>query len=60
MAAFNKFRYRSNPHFLKSLKIVDTWRVNEEQFMDLRNEIELVIGASISAMGPEVILAEAP
>ncbi|AJW10566.1 Rrp12p [Saccharomyces cerevisiae YJM1083] len=60
VAAFNKFRYRSNPHFLKSLKIVDTWRVNEEQFMDLRNEIELVIGASISAMGPEVILAEAP
>lgn len=60
VAAFNKFRYRSNPHFLKSLKIVDTWRVNEEQFMDLRNEIELVIGASISAMGPEVVLAQAP
>ncbi|EJS41300.1 rrp12p [Saccharomyces arboricola H-6] len=60
VAAFTKFKYRSNPHFLKSLKIVDTWRVNEEQFMDLRNEIELVIGASISAVGPEVVLSQAP
>ncbi|EDO17502.1 hypothetical protein Kpol_1058p39 [Vanderwaltozyma polyspora DSM 70294] len=59
-AAFNKFRYRANPYLIKPLLIVDQWRVNEENFLDFRNEAELVIGSAISGMGPEIVLSHLP
>lgn len=59
-AAFNKFKYRANPHFLKPLEIVDSWRVNEENFLDFRNETEIVIGSAVSAIGPDTVLNYLP
>ncbi|CCH59879.1 hypothetical protein TBLA_0C00630 [Henningerozyma blattae CBS 6284] len=59
-AAFIKFSLRSDPHFIKPLKIVDSWRVNENAFIDLKNESEVVIGSAIQALGPEVVLTHLP
>lgn len=58
--AFNKFKHRSNPTLIKPLQIVDSWRVNEENFLDFRNEAEAVIGSAITAIGPEAVLSYLP
>lgn len=60
MAAFNKFRYRSKPDFIRPLEIVGEWRTNEQNFLEFREEAEKVIGAAISAMGTETVLASLP
>lgn len=57
---FEKLRYRSNPYLISSLQIVDKWRVNEENYLEIRNEAERVIGAAISSMGPDVVLSLMP
>ncbi|KAL3233648.1 Ribosomal RNA-processing protein 12 [Nakaseomyces bracarensis] len=59
-ALFNKLRYRSNPYFISALQLVDKWRVNEENYLEIRNEAENVIGAAISSMGPDVVLSLMP
>lgn len=59
-SAFKKVRYRSNPALLKPLQIVDQWRNNEDTFLEFRNEVENVIGESISALGPELVLQILP
>ncbi|SCU81193.1 LANO_0B02256g1_1 [Lachancea nothofagi CBS 11611] len=59
-AALRKFRFRSNPDFLAPLEIVGGWRTNEDNFLELRGEIESVLGAGIAAMGPDVILGCLP
>ena len=58
--AFQKFKYRSNPHLIKPLQIVDKWRINEENYLDYQKQVEQVIGTSITAMGPDVVLRYLP
>ncbi|CCF56475.1 hypothetical protein KAFR_0B01760 [Kazachstania africana CBS 2517] len=58
--AFNKLKSRSNPALLKPLRIVDKWRINEENYLELRGEVETVIGAAIEFMGPEIVLQVLP
>lgn len=59
-SAIAKFRYRSNPDFIKPLEIVGEWRTNEESYLEFRSEAEGVIGAAISAMGPDTVLSALP
>lgn len=58
--AFQKFRYRANPHLIQPLQIVDKWRINEENYLDYQKEVELVIGSAISAIGPDAVLQYLP
>lgn len=51
-----KLRYRCNPNFIKVLTIVGEWRTNEESILELKNEVEIVIGAAIKSMGVDVVL----
>ena len=41
-------------------RIIGEWRTNEENYLELRGEIEAVIGAGISSMGPDAILGCLP
>lgn len=59
-AAITKFRYRANPDFLKPMEIVGEWRTNEDNFLEFRTEAENVIGAAISAIGPDTVLGCLP
>ncbi|CCE62724.1 hypothetical protein TPHA_0D00810 [Tetrapisispora phaffii CBS 4417] len=59
-AAFTKLRHRANPSFIKLLVIVDQWRINENNYMEYRNEVEKVIGSAISGMGPDIVLSYLP
>lgn len=59
-AAISKFRYRANPDFLKPLEIVGEWRTHEDNFLEFRTEAENVIGAAISALGPDTVLGCLP
>ncbi|CAG62126.1 uncharacterized protein GVI51_L08723 [Nakaseomyces glabratus] len=57
---FVKLRYRSSPYLIKPLLVVDKWRVNEENYLELRNEAEHVIGSAISSIGPDQVLHYMP
>lgn len=59
-SAIAKFRYRSNPDFIRPLEIVGEWRTNEDNYLEFRSEAEGVIGAAISAMGADTVLAALP
>jgi ribosomal RNA-processing protein 12 len=56
--AFDKFRSRGNPDFLKLLEIVGQWRTNEE--FEFKLEAESVIASAITELGPEVVLNTLP
>lgn len=56
--AFNKFRIRSNPDFLKLLEIIGQWRTNED--FEFKVEAENVIASAITELGPEVVLSTLP
>lgn len=58
--AFKKLRTRSNPDLLPPLEIVGEWRTNEDNFLEMRAEIETVIGAAVSAIGPDAVLGCLP
>ncbi|SCU78151.1 LAME_0A03488g1_1 [Lachancea meyersii CBS 8951] len=58
--AVKKLGSRCNPDFLAPLEIVGRWRSSEDNFLELRTEIEAVLGAGISAVGPDVILGCLP
>lgn len=59
-AAISKFRYRSNPDYIRPLEIVGEWRTREDNYLEFRSEAEGVISAAISAMGPETVLSTLP
>ncbi|SCU98034.1 LAMI_0F12684g1_1 [Lachancea mirantina] len=58
--AFTKFKMRSNPDFLQPLEIIGEWRSDESRFSDLRVDIEAVIAAAITAVGPDAVLGCLP
>ncbi|CAI5760206.1 unnamed protein product [Candida verbasci] len=55
-----KLRIRSNPDFISILEIVGSWRTNETENFKYNKEAEDLISASISSMGPEVVLGALP
>ena len=59
-ATILKLRSRANPDFLDVLKNVGDWRTNETDNFPYNKEAEDVIAASISSMGPEVVLSVLP
>lgn len=59
-ATFKKLRYRANPDFIRTLEIVGSWRTDEQNFLDLRNEAEKVIGAAVGAIGVDAVLGCLP
>ena len=59
-AAVSKFRKRGNPELLGILEIVGEWRSNESESFPYNKEAEEIIAASITSMGPEVVLGVLP
>lgn len=59
-AAILKLRSRCNPDFLSILEVVGQWRTNETDSFPHNKEAEDVIAASISTMGPDVVLSVLP
>lgn len=59
-ATILKLRSRCNPDFLGILEVVGEWRTNETDSFPHNKEAEDVISASISTMGPDVVLSVLP
>ena len=59
-ATILKLRTRCNPDFLNVLQVVGEWRTNETDSFPHNKEAEDVISASISTMGPDVVLSVLP
>lgn len=59
-ATILKLRIRANPDFLNILETVGAWRSNETDNFPHNKEAEDVIAASISTMGPQVVLSILP
>ncbi|SCU78672.1 LADA_0A06832g1_1 [Lachancea dasiensis] len=59
-AVLDKLKFRANPDFLAPLEIVGGWRTIEDNYLELRSEIEAVLGAGIANLGPDVILSSLP
>lgn len=57
---FSCLKSRSYPFFIEPLKVVDQWRMKEDDFMELKSETEHVIGSAIRAIGPERLLEYMP
>lgn len=55
-----KLRTRANPYLLNSIKIVGEWRTNETNSFQYNKEAEDVVSASISTLGPDVVLSILP
>lgn len=59
-ATILKLRTRCNPDFLSILEIVGQWRTNETDSFPHNKEAEDLIAASLSTMGPQVVLSVLP
>lgn len=59
-ATILKLRTRCNPDFLGILETIGQWRTNETDNFPYNKEAEDVIAASISTMGPDVVLGVLP
>ncbi|RCK65716.1 Ribosomal RNA-processing protein 12 [Candida viswanathii] len=59
-ATILKLRSRANPDFLDILQIVGDWRTDETDNFPHNKEAEDLIAASVSSMGPEVVLGNLP
>lgn len=59
-ATILKLRTRCNPDFLGILEVIGQWRTNETDNFPYNKEAEDVIAASISTMGPDVVLGVLP
>ncbi|KAK6463847.1 NUC173 domain-containing protein [Scheffersomyces coipomensis] len=59
-AAILKLRSRCNPDFLGIVGVVGEWRTNETDQFPYNTEAENLIAASITTMGPEVVLSVLP
>lgn len=55
-----KFRNRCNPEFLGILEVVGQWRTSELETFPYNAEVEALISAFISVVGPEVVLSVLP
>lgn len=59
-AALLKLRTRANPDFIPIIETVGQWRSNEESNFPHNKEAEDLLAASISTLGPEVVLSVLP
>ncbi|EMG47366.1 RRP12 Ribosomal RNA-processing protein 12 [Candida maltosa Xu316] len=59
-ATILKLRSRANPDFLDILQTVGEWRTNEKDNFPYNKEAEDVIAASVSSLGPQVVLSVLP
>ncbi|KAK6201714.1 NUC173 domain-containing protein [Scheffersomyces amazonensis] len=59
-ATILKLRTRCNPDFLGIVGVVGEWRTNETDQFPYNTEADNVIAASISTMGPDVVLGVLP
>lgn len=55
-----KLRTRANPDFIPIIETVGQWRSNEESNFPHNKEAEDLLAASISTLGPEVVLSVLP